>query len=244
VFFALTGILSAEETRYGQTLPARFFEFTYRTEVSRIPPGAREVQVWVPVAKSNGYQKIHERKIQSDHPYRLLNESEYDNEVLYVKLDRAVPERVVLQVDYGVSVNGHEGGVKHFEPAVEESFLKSERLMVVNETVRRIAQQVTHGKKSNREKARALYRYVLEHMTYDKSGTGWGRGDTIRACAVGTGNCTDFHSLFVSLARASGIPSRFHMGASIPKEEGQKISGYHCWADFYSEEGWVPVDIS
>ena len=42
-----------------------------------------------------------------------------------------------------------------------------------------------------------------------------------------------------------GIPTRFHMGFSIPLVESGKVNGYHCWADYYVEgKGWYPVDIS
>ncbi len=64
-------------------------------------------------------------------------------------------------------------------------------------------------------------------------------------CLIKAGNCTDFHSLFISLARASGIPAKFVMGIPLPEKEADEIPGYHCWAEFYDEQlGWVPVDIS
>ena len=73
----------------------------------------------------------------------------------------------------------------------------------------------------------------------------FGKGNAIYACDIGVGNCTDYHSYFMSLDRTIGIPARFHMGFSIPSVESGKIDGYHCWADFYVEgEGWYPVDIS
>ena len=82
-------------------------------------------------------------------------------------------------------------------------------------------------------------------MTYEKQTPGWGTGDTLRACEVGTGNCTDFHSLFISLARARGIPARFQIGLPIPQKPEGEIPGYHCWAEFYlNGVGWVPVDAS
>jgi hypothetical protein len=60
-----------------------------------------------------------------------------------------------------------------------------------------------------------------------------------------TGNCTEFHSFFISLARSSGIPARFAVGAAIPSERDEGgIDGYHCWAEFYAEGKWWPVDIS
>jgi transglutaminase-like putative cysteine protease len=94
--------------------------------------------------------------------------------------------------------------------------------------------------------AKQLYDVVDEHVVYKKEGTGWGRGDSNWVCDSGYGNCTDFHSLFISLARSQGLPSRFEIGFSIPtdKTEGP-IAGYHCWAWFYMKDrGWVPVDIS
>ena len=73
----------------------------------------------------------------------------------------------------------------------------------------------------------------------------FGHGNSIYACDIGVGNCTDYHSYFISLSRTMDIPSRFHMGFSIPNEESGKVGGYHCWADYYiDKEGWYPIDIS
>jgi len=38
---------------------------------------------------------------------------------------------------------------------------------------------------------------------------------------------------------------RFAIGASIPSERNDGgIDGYHCWAEFYADGQWWPVDIS
>ena len=73
----------------------------------------------------------------------------------------------------------------------------------------------------------------------------FGKGNSIYACDIGVGNCTDYHSYFMSLGRTLGVPVRFHMGFPIPSESEGTVGGYHCWADYYIEgEGWYPVDIS
>ena len=73
----------------------------------------------------------------------------------------------------------------------------------------------------------------------------FGNGNALYACDIGVGNCTDYHSYFMSLGRTLGIPSRFHMGFLIPSEEEGAVGGYHCWADYYIDgEGWYPIDIS
>jgi hypothetical protein len=81
-------------------------------------------------------------------------------------------------------------------------------------------------------------------MAYDKSGKGWGRGDAIYACNVKKGNCTDFHSLFIAIARSRGIPAHFTIGFPLGAPSVGKIPGYHCWAEFYAGGQWVPVDAS
>ena len=87
-------------------------------------------------------------------------------------------------------------------------------------------------------------------ICYDKPDDdwSWGRGDAEWACDARFGNCTDFHSYFIGLARSKGIPARFEMGFPIPggDEPEAKVGGYHCWAYFWADEktGWIPVDIS
>jgi len=73
----------------------------------------------------------------------------------------------------------------------------------------------------------------------------FGNGNSIYACDIGVGNCTDYHSYFMSLIRTLEVPARFHMGFSIPQDTDGAIGGYHCWADYFiDEKGWFPVDIS
>src|SRR5689334_13257313 len=84
-------------------------------------------------------------------------------------------------------------------------------------------------------------------MEDDRVAPGWGRGDSERGCDVHKGKCTDFHSLFMSLSRARGVPALFEMGYSTQAQgETAAAGGYHCWAWFYDDaaRAWTPVDIS
>jgi transglutaminase-like putative cysteine protease len=118
-------------------------------------------------------------------------------------------------------------------------------LIPINAEAKKIALSHVDPSASTMEKARSLYEHTNANMTYDKSGTGWGRGDFQYACDARTGNCTDFHSYFIGLCRNMGIPAYFEIGYAIPKEEREgKIPGYHCWAYFQEGNRWIPVDIS
>jgi len=96
-------------------------------------------------------------------------------------------------------------------------------------------------KKVSRDEVVDLYKYA-------KSTNGnytFGNGNSLYACDIGVGNCTDYHSYFMSLSRTLEVPARFHMGFSIPSNEEGIVEGYHCWADYYVDgQGWYPVDIS
>ena len=96
------------------------------------------------------------------------------------------------------------------------------------------------------QKARLLYDRVDALVSYDKSKPGYGNGDVLWVCDSRSGNCSDFHSLFISLARSQSIPARFEIGFPLPAARGSgNIGGYHCWAWFFDQQhGWVPVDIS
>ena len=125
------------------------------------------------------------------------------------------------------------------------------RYTCVNDEVRAIARREAAGKPTLTAKARALYDWGWDHMQYDKSVPGFGLGDIPYCLKVGKGNCTDFHTLFIALARASGIPARWSTGFPRAYGDGtpggppQEEKGYHCWAEFYAPgAGWVPVDIA
>jgi len=125
-------------------------------------------------------------------------------------------------------------------------YLSADKLVPITGLPAELAAQVSTGKDSQLAKARAIYDYVFANMSYDKSGTGWGHGDVLYACNAKKGNCTDFHSLFIAMARSQGIPARFEIGFPLPanKKSGE-IPGYHCWAEFFiPQNGWIPVDIS
>jgi len=86
---------------------------------------------------------------------------------------------------------------------------------------------------------------LYEKAKDEKGNYTFGNGNSVYACDIGVGNCTDYHSYFMSLSRTMDVPARFHMGFSIPSGVSGPIGGYHCWADYYvNGEGWYPVDIS
>jgi transglutaminase-like putative cysteine protease len=189
-------------------------------------------------------------------PLKQIHQPAYGNEVLYAETAKADKGEYKFSVDYVVARREHVVLVNGKQvtdtpssrvPSIELArYLEPDRLVPVTGVPAQLAAQETRGATTPLEKARDIYEYVYRTMKYDKSGEGWGHGDTLWACDSKHGNCTDFHSVFISMARAEKIPARFQIGFPLPADKhSAEIPGYHCWAEFYlNSTGWVPVDIS
>jgi transglutaminase-like putative cysteine protease len=215
------------------------FEFVYRVKLPEIKGEAR---VWIPLAKTDAFQTVAEEKLNIPVKWERVQDRDYRNDIC-VLYPQSSDSGKTVEVRYRVTRK--EKASYSASTAEAARYLRPETLVPVNETFRTLAQKATAGKTDDLERAKALYNHVIGRMRYDKSGTGWGRGDAMYACDVRTGNCTDFHAYFIALARSVGIPARFAIGATIPADKNEgTIEGYHCWAEFLAGGRWVPVDIS
>jgi len=215
------------------------FEFIYQVKLPEIKGEAR---VWIPLAKTDAFQTVTEEKLNIPVKWEKVQDRDYGNDicVLYPQ-----PSDSGKMVEVRYHVVRKEKTTYSGNSAEAARYLRPEKLVPMNETFRTLAQKATAEKNDDLERAKALYDHVIGRMRYDKSGTGWGRGDAVYACDVRTGNCTDFHAYFIALARSIGIPARFAIGATIPADKNEgTIDGYHCWAEFLADGRWVPVDIS
>ena len=221
----------------------RGFHFIYKVTVPRVSGVEGLTQIWIPVPQDNEFQEVTNLDVWSPHNYTIGYDPIYNNKMVHVVASQPIEE---FTVSFSFDIKRKEAGalMENLSSSNRNLFLRPVSRVPRNVRFEEIANTViTLG--STKENGRALYDHTLNRMAYDKSGSGWGRGDAIYACDVGKGNCTDFHSLFNAIARTAGIPSRFKIGFPIPNESFGDIPGYHCWTEFYTtEDGWIPVDIS
>jgi transglutaminase-like putative cysteine protease len=241
----LAVLAPAQETRH--------FTFHYGFTVKNIPAGEK-VRVWIPAAHSDAFQEVKVLSAKGDLPLKKTHESKDGNEMYYAEISKVKQAELHFEIIYdverrerltlGVAIP-HLTTVKLSDRERRED-LAPDALVPVTGLPAELAAKVTEGKTSPLDKARAIYDYVFTTMRYDKTGTGWGRGDVLYACDAKKGNCTDFHSLFIAMARSQGVPARFEIGFPLPPDQHSgEIAGYHCWSDFFEpEHGWIPVDIS
>lgn len=231
---------------------SRHFTFHYAFTVKNVPAG-KKVRIWIPAAHSDANQEVKVVSVKGDLRLKKTRESKYGNEIYFAETSNSTQPELHFDVEYDVV--RHERIALNPAPHVVTASLTSKErqqdlqpdtLVPITGLPADLAVKVTEGKTQPLDKARAIYDYVFTTMRYDKTGTGWGHGDVLYACDAKKGNCTDFHSLFIAMARSQGIPARFEIGFPLPPDKhSSEIAGYHCWSDFYIDgKGWIPVDIS
>ena len=253
-FFLAENIFSSESAATkGKKI---HFELKYAATIKDIPETAKTIRIWIPYPQSDAYQRIFSLKIDSPYPSYIHQESEYGNRFLYLE---AYKPAGTIEIKYDLYAERYEtinrvhfNEIGEFVPGKypEADFYlqnNSDPTADIDE-VNRMARNTLKGKRTYIEKIKALYDYVYDNMEYSKEVEGYGTGHVGRACKVGSGNCIDFHSLFIALATAAGIPSREVANIDLPFEQGVPNyckANYHCNVEvFLPNHGWFPLDIS
>ncbi len=255
--------LSAQAASNAQKFspPARTFRFTYNFTVKDIPSGAKRVRVWIPLPRTDQHQTVRVLAVKAPVKTRMMQEPEYGNRMIYAEIENpaalnSAAGKAEFTLEYKITRREYSrGDYAQLErtdqkPTVVSAsmsrLIAPDSLIPTDGKIKELAVEVTGSQSGAVAKAKAAYDYLFTNMRYDKTGSGWGRGDAVWACDSKRGNCTDFHSPFIGMLRADGIPARFDIGFPLPenKDKGD-IAGYHCWAEFYAPKtGWIPVDIS
>ena len=240
--------------------PPRTGRFEVKNEVLiKVPPGAKKVRVWFAVPQDDDpAQKVTGLKVEAPFPHRLEKDDQ-GNTVGY--LEATAPTQPEFSVVTTFELTRHEvrsgaspdktRPLTNAERSERERYLQPSTNVVINDKIKALAERVAGDEKNPVALARKLYDWELENIDY------WVKdpankkaspvGSTTYCLDTGTGNCTDFHSLWSSLAMASGLPTRLVYGSFLKKELDSQDAdqSYHCWPEFFAPGlGWVPHDVA
>ena len=254
--FPKTGRLFAQAPSAGDW---RTFEVTTRAEVLR-PSG--QTLVWLPAALigETPYQKTLANRFTADGGTAELLESREDR-LGIVAARFPAGARPVLTLTSRISTKNAAvdlsapGKAPKADHAEVEHFLRPTKLIPTGGIVKATADLATKGAKTDVEKARAIYEWIVDNTFRNPKTRGCGIGDVrgmLETKDLG-GKCADLNALYVGLARSSGIPARDVYGIRVAKSDlGYKSLGansetvtksQHCRAEVYlAGYGWVPVD--
>lgn len=237
----------------------RTFEITTRLEVLK---SSGVTRVWMPTAllTAKPYQKTLANTFQCDGGSAKKFESKADGlGIIAAQFPAGV--KPVLTVTSRVSTKDWTANLsaplaaRKSRSADLQYFLRPTKLLPTDGIVKQRASEITRNSRTDLDKARAIYEWIVENTYRDPKTRGCGVGNIRFMLESGDlgGKCADLNALYVGLARAAGLPARDVYGIrTAPSGLGYKSLGassdkvtkaQHCRAEVYlNDYGWIAVD--
>jgi len=255
---ALPGTISSA---FADTTPAenwKVYEVTTRVEVLK-PTGLTRVWVPTPLAWDMPYQKSFGNDFHAEGGTSgIAHDWSTGVQLVWGEWPAGVPPVLVHTQHFAtrdVAVDfSRPGHVPPENPAILARYTESSEHVPTTGLVKTMSDDIVKGQKSDIDKARAIYEWIVENTYRDAKTRGCGTGDInfmLENKAWG-GKCADLNALFVAFARSQGIPARDVYGVRVAASKlgykslgkaGDITKAQHCRAEFYSAgHGWIPVD--
>jgi len=260
--FPKAASLLASDTTAADSAGWRTFEIATRVEILK-PSGP--TRVWLPTAltAATPFQKTLANTFHAEGGKAKITESKPDSLGIIVAEfpEGSLPvltctSRVAVR-NYSIDLSVPAHSREKENRASLDHFLRPTKLMPTDGIVKTTADEITTKAvaKTDLEKARAIYEWIVDNTTRNPKTRGCGTGDIRFMLETQdlSGKCADLNALYVGLARAAGVPARDVYGIRTAKSGlGYKSLGastenitkaQHCRAEVYlTGYGWVPVD--
>jgi transglutaminase-like putative cysteine protease len=237
----------------------RTFEITTRVEL-QWPDGVS--RAWVPVPSVEGpYQKVIGNTWTGNGAARLVSDGKYGANMVLGEWSPSEKTPVLEVVsafatrNRVIDLSKPDPSIKPLDAPSRAFYTAPTELIPTDGIVREKALEITKGKFSDLQQARAIYDWIVDNTARDPKTRGCGVGDVKSMLESGNlkGKCADLNALYVGLARAAGLPSRDVYGLRVARSDfGYRSLGagspnvtraQHCRAEVYlTGFGWVPVD--
>jgi transglutaminase-like putative cysteine protease len=241
----------------------RRFEVVTRVQ---LPKAAGKTQAWIPVPSVNEprwFQSLGS-EWESNGQVTLVTDPQYGAAMLHIQWGNGEQSPVVNVISKIATRDRTTDFIKPIQsvalsPAEREHNLRATAFIPVDGIVKRTSDKIIGdaNAKSDIEKARAIYEWIVDNTYRDAKVPGCGSGDVVAMLNSGNlgGKCADLNALYVGLVRAAGVPARDIYGVRVaPSRFGYKSLGtagevitkaQHCRAEVYlTGFGWVPVDAA
>lgn len=247
---------ATDEVKLGE---ARTYRIQQTVKLSEIPEGAKQVRWWISIPDNERHQDVLDFSVvTAPGTWRVERDAERGNRFLYLEVDapkapalEAVVEFTVRREPVLVVIDPSKVGpiTDVHRRMYAEEVRRDAPHMEVTAAIADMAKSVCGDDTNPATQAQKLLQHVAsvaDHYSKDPTKPTCGIGDAGMCLEKGGGCCTDLHSLFISLARARGIPSRLQMGYRVnPKNENKVYDpGYRCWVEYFVPSyGWIPADV-
>ncbi|MDI4632177.1 transglutaminase domain-containing protein [Pelomonas sp. V22] len=251
----------AQERRFApQPSPGwRTFDLTLTVTVAD-PQGTTKLWLPLPDLETDYQRTLGHSWTGNAAQAQVVADAARDTRMLYAEFGDAVKEPSLsvttrVQTRNRVLDWGTKGAPVAEDPEVLRAALAPTELLPLDGIVRKTALEVTRGARTDADKARAIYDWVVANAHREPKVRGCGIGDIKAMLETGNlgGKCADLNAIFVGLNRAVGVPARDIYGLRVaPSAFGYKELGansaalkgaQHCRAEVYlKQRGWVAMD--
>jgi transglutaminase-like putative cysteine protease len=235
----------------------RTFDVTTRVDIAA---GQGDTKVWLPIPSVNTtWQQSLISDFSSNGKTQITSDERNGARMLYVTFAGETAQAYV-ELTSRIQTQNRAGNWGHKQAVLEDAetlnhWTQGTSLLPTDGIVRKTADQATQGARSDVEKAKKLYDWVVTNTFREPKTRGCGEGDIKTMLETGNlgGKCADLNALFVGLCRAAGLPARDVYGLRVaPSAFGYKELGgnpaklqgaQHCRAEvFLKGYGWVAMD--
>jgi transglutaminase-like putative cysteine protease len=237
----------------------RTFEVVTRVEVLK-PAGGTKAWIPLPSIESDYQRLLGDQWTGNAGKAAIVTDGKYGARMLMAEWDGGASAPVVEVTSRFATRNRELNPIAKdpnakLDPESVKFFTAPTDYQPIDGIVKKTALEATKGAKTDLEKARAIYEWVVDNTFRDGKTIGCGRGDVKAMLESGNlgGKCADLNAIYVAMARSVGLPARDIYGVRVAKSAfGYRSLGagtenitraQHCRADvFIAGTGWVPVD--
>jgi len=174
---------------------------------------SKEAKLWIPYPLSDEYQIISDVEFKGNYNAYGVYKDPNSGAIYYFAEWGAINEQPFLVMSFHVDLKDRKMGnlkdSKEPVPVIVKRYMGSTEWVPAKD-FKDIAKEITKGKKTILQKARAVYDWTVENTYRDPNVKGCGLalpGRTLNE-RKGGGKCADISAVYVSIARASGISAR------------------------------------
>ncbi len=135
------------------------------------------------------------------------------------------------------------GGLEEIPADLKAKYtVDGSRLMIKDPIIQKAVTEAVGNETNPYWIVRKIFEYVNDHIEYERVG-GWDTAPNV--LKRGTGSCSEYSFVFMAMARAAGIPTRFCAGVCERGDRASMDDVFHRWTEVYLPNyGWVPIDAS
>jgi transglutaminase-like putative cysteine protease len=224
------------------------YDIDFRVVVTA-PQGTKKLRVWVPVPPSDRGQEVKAgafATFPAEVKPSVHTEPVFGNTFAYFEFDNPQGAQLITHT-FRATVWEQRWDVDPAKvtrvgkwPESFDPYRRGERLVVVDDRVKKLAGQIADGRPNPAAELDAVMTWVQDNLTYDHSDTSL-VASTEHALTRKRGDCSDYHGLCASLGRSLVTPTRVAYGLHLfPKN-----LPCPCKLEaFLPPYGWVSFDVS